>query len=105
MAASIDPAASAHVTIATSIDSRAGLLPPAVCARNNAADAALPSNDAGTISGIRSVTLPEQVQAVHDAFDGGDAIQQIQRDVSTAAGSIRRHVTSLAKGGDECPTT
>jgi len=36
---------------------------------------------------------PEQVKAVHHAFDAGDVIRQVERDAATK-GSIRRHELS-----------
>jgi hypothetical protein len=35
---------------------------------------------------------PEQIEAVHQSFDAGDLVRQVQRDVSVDAGSVRRHV-------------
>ena len=34
---------------------------------------------------------PEQVEAMHQPFNGGDAIGQVEGEVSLVAGSIRRH--------------
>jgi hypothetical protein len=36
---------------------------------------------------------PEQVQAVHDAFDRDDVVDGVEREVSAKTGSIRRHVS------------
>ena len=34
---------------------------------------------------------PQQVEAMRDAFEAGDAIRQVQRNVPAVAGSVRRH--------------
>ena len=36
---------------------------------------------------------PEQVEAVHQAFEAGDLVRQVQCDISLVAGSVRRHVS------------
>jgi hypothetical protein len=36
---------------------------------------------------------PEQIKAVHQAFDGRDPVRQVQREVSLVAGSVRRHTS------------
>jgi hypothetical protein len=38
---------------------------------------------------------PEEIQAVHDALDRGDPVRQVEKEVTTKAASIRRHVISL----------
>src|SRR6185295_16917648 len=34
---------------------------------------------------------PEQIQAVHQPFEAGDLVRQVEGEVATVAGSIRRH--------------
>ena len=34
---------------------------------------------------------PEEIQPVHDALDGGDPVRQVENEVSSEAGSVRRH--------------
>src|SRR5258707_15008482 len=40
---------------------------------------------------------PHQVQAVHDAFDRCDVVERVEREVSTKAGSIRRHAVRVTR--------
>jgi hypothetical protein len=49
---------------------------------------------------------PQEIQAVHDTLDGGDLVRQVEPDVSSVAGSVRRsasHGASLSDplGGEE----
>jgi hypothetical protein len=39
---------------------------------------------------------PEQVQAVHDAFDRDDVVDGVEREVSAKTGSIRGHVSRVS---------
>ena len=41
---------------------------------------------------------PEQIEAVHDAFDAGDMVGEVEREV-TAEASIRRHGLRVADTG------
>ena len=40
---------------------------------------------------------PQQIKAVRDAFEGGDAIRQVERNVPAVAGSVRRHLTQSSR--------
>ena len=40
---------------------------------------------------------PQEIEAIHDAFDGGDLVGKVECEVSAVRGSIRRHGDRVSK--------